>query len=428
MKIIHIFTILILLLVTLCGLLLFHSANQEAAFYVAEGMVIMAIFFIILFYRLVLKPLKAIANGIGLLKSQDFSTHLRHVGQYEADNIIDTFNPLIDELRKRQIQQQEQNHLFNLIVEASPLAIIMVDGDNKITLCNSMASKIFGEQVKSKKLNEIDNRLIKCLAALRLNEHEIVRLSDAEIYRCSRLAFIDNGYPHTFYTVEILTAEVASAERKAYERIIRLMAHEVNNTIGSVNATLDAIKLTFEGDDSANDAVNAIDACREHSSALSSFISRYAEVVKIPKPSLIPADINSVIDSSLILLDSICTKAGVTLRPQIATQPFIAEIDIPMIEQVMINIVKNAIESDGTTYIQISTDSRERTVTVTDNGEGISSDKATHLFSPFFTTKPSGQGLGLTLIRHILRNHNCRFSLTTSPSDNLTRFTINFPK
>lgn len=428
MRLIHIYVTLILLLLTLCGLLLFYSVGQGTAFYVAEGMVILAIFFIILFYKLVMKPLKAISIGIGLLKAQDFSTRLRRVGQYEADNIIDTFNPLIEELRKRQIIQQEQNHLFNLIMEASPLAIIMVDDCGKITMCNSMASTLLGEGIDTKNLSDVNNRLAHCLSSLNLNQCEVLRLSDAEIYRCSRLAFMDDGYSHTFYTIEILTAEVAAAERRAYERVIRQMAHEVNNTMGSVNATLDAVKQMFNDDDSAHDAIAAIDACREHSTSLSSFISRYADVVKIPAPSPVKADLNSVIASSWILLEAMCTKSGIKLRHFIDNQPLVADIDIPMIEQVLVNIVKNSIESKNTTYVEISTDSRKRTLTVTDNGQGISSGNAPHLFSPFFTTKRAGQGLGLTLIKHILRNHGCHFSLATSSEDKLTRFTVSFPR
>lgn len=428
MRLTHIFATLIVLLLALCGLLLFHSTNQDTAFYVAEGMVVAAILFVVLFYRFVLRPLKAVANGISLLKSQDYSTRLRHVGQFEADRIIDTFNPLIEELRRKQILQQEQNHLFNLIMEASPLAVVMVDENGCVTMHNSMAAKLLGDELSTKRLTDIDNRLAAELHKLDHNGCEIVRLSDAEIYRCSRLSFMDNGFVHPFYTIEVLTAEVAQAERKAYERVIRQMAHEVNNTICGVKATLDAVKSMFENDDSAGDAIAAIDACCEHSTALSSFISRYAEIVKIPAPSLTVTDINSLIASSSMLLDSICSKAKLCFKANLDPSPFIVNVDVPMMEQVLVNIVKNSVESPDATWVEITSDSIKRTITVTDNGSGVSPETAAHLFSPFYTTKASGQGLGLTLISHILRDHECRFSLATSPTDKLTRFIITFPR
>ena len=115
---------------------------------------------------------------------------------------------------------------------------------------------------------------------------------------------------------------------------------------------------------------------------------------------------------------------GLTLELTDEATP--VHLDTTLFQQVLVNIVKNAIESiSGEGEIRIET--QPKTLIITDNGRGISPEVAPHLFTPFYSTKPQGQGLGLLLIRDILTKHGCTFTLLTSPEDGLTRFTIVFP-
>ncbi|MDE7443162.1 MAG: ATP-binding protein, partial [Muribaculaceae bacterium] len=115
-----------------------------------------------------------------------------------------------------------------------------------------------------------------------------------------------------------------------------------------------------------------------------------------------------------------------------SADPVYVPVDVVQFQQVLVNIVKNSVESIGTAmggYVNIEVCGAMRPeLVVTDNGAGISPEAACNLFSPFYTTKPDGSGIGLTMTAEVLKKHNCRFSLITSDDDGLTRFTIKFPK
>jgi signal transduction histidine kinase len=127
-------------------------------------------------------------------------------------------------------------------------------------------------------------------------------------------------------------------------------------------------------------------------------------------------------------LENLCTQAHIHIDFRLTDEAIPVHLDTVLFQQVLINIVKNAVESigneNGLIILAVTTPA---TLTITDNGHGIPSAIAKHLFTPFFSTKPQGQGLGLLLIRDILTSHHCTFSLLTDPEDHLTRFTIQFP-
>ena len=181
------------------------------------------------------------------------------------------------------------------------------------------------------------------------------------------------------------------AEREAYGRIIRFISHEVNNTIagiGSVLQTLDAAT-----DDEAIHEVIA--ASIERAGNLSEFISGYASLVKLPDPHLVPMGLADSVDGLRAFLRAMADDAGVNIMFDLPYNTKI-EVDPVQWEQVLVNIVKNAIESivqtardDG--RVVIATPAM-RTLQISDNGGGISDEVSAEIFSPFFTTKPGGPG------------------------------------
>jgi signal transduction histidine kinase len=177
---------------------------------------------------------------------------------------------------------------------------------------------------------------------------------------------------------------------------------------------------------------------RERLLALSKFVTRFAEVVKLPRPQLLLCDLSEEVDACRPFLESLCTSSGITVSFSLADDAIPVQLDVVLFQQVLINIVKNAVESigkatgrrvsgnatQGLVTLEVTTPA---TLTITDNGHGIPPAIAKNLFTPFFSTKPQGQGLGLLLIRDILTSHHCTFNLLTDPEDHLTRFTIQFP-
>lgn len=428
-KFLFIFFALLLMTVTILLWLNYNQENVSWEFYTAQGITAFLLIYLIVFYRKVIKPMNTISYGMDLLREQDFSSRLSPVGQYEADHIVNIFNRMMEQLKNERLHLREQNHFLDLLINASPMGVIILSLDDEVTQLNPVAVRLLEtplEEAYGHKLKDLSNPLAAELAYIDMDETRIVRLNDANIYKCSHSSFIDHGFKHPFYLIERMTDEVVRAERKAYEKVIRMIAHEVNNTTAGITSALETIEDTLSTDNEMNDACDVAHACRERCFAMSRFITRFANVVKIPEPTMIPVRLNDLLENCTQFMHSMCTDRHINLRTELDPRISTVQMDSMLIEQVIVNIIKNAAESIGQNgEITIST-SAPSTVTISDNGHGISHETEAKLFTPFFSTKPHGQGIGLVFIREVLRRHECTFSLHTD-SDGLTRFCIEFP-
>ena len=430
MRIKGFFGILVFLLLVLGGGLLFLSSRLNMIyFYIGEGLVLFILCYLPFFYRKIVKPLNSIGSGMELLREQDFSSRLSPVGQYEADRIVNVFNRMMEQLKNERLRLREQNNFLDLLIKASPMGVILTTLDEDLSELNPMAQKMLGvrqEDVLGKKMNEIDSPLAAELANVPKGETATVRLNDSNIYRCTHFSFIDRGLQHPFFLIESLTDEVMKAEKKAYEKVIRMIAHEVNNTTAGITSTLDTVEQALSTEEGMDDICDVMRVCTERCFSMSRFITRFADVVKIPEPTLTLVDLNDLAFTCKRFMEGMCTDRNIKLRLEIDETLKEVKMDASLFEQVLVNIIKNAaesIEKDGEIIVRTLSPA---IVEVVDNGKGISKEVEAKLFSPFFSTKPNGQGIGLIFIREVLMRHGCTFSLRTY-ADGLTRFRILFP-
>ena len=194
------------------------------------------------YYRKIILPMRGIANGMDLIRAQDFSSRLTKVGQPEADRIVDMFNTMMHRLKTERLRIREQNHFLDLLISVSPMGIVILDTYGRITMYNPAAGEFLSRaDLKGLRPEDIDSPLAAGIARLRQGETETLRLSDSKIYRCSRLSFMDNGYAHPFILIEQLTQEVVKAEKRAYEKVIRIISHEVNNSVAGITSMLQTV-------------------------------------------------------------------------------------------------------------------------------------------------------------------------------------------
>lgn len=421
--------ILALLLVGLAVMLVcFYSGGNSLHLYLMEGVIAFLLIFWLIFNRKIVKPLELIGNGMDLLREQDFSSRLTQVGQFEADRVVNIFNRMMDQLKNERLRLREQNHFLDLLIQASPMGVVIVDFDGRITQVNPMAVKMFGlpaEQLHGCKLAEVQAALAKELARMKRDETAVVRLNDSNIYKCTCTTFTDSGFPHPFYLMERMTDELMRAEKKAYEKVIRMIAHEVNNTTAGITSALDSAWQVLSEEQGMDDLCGMMRVCMERCYSMSRFITRFADVVKIPEPVLAPVDLNVLATSCARFMESVCKERNIGLRLECDPEAGLVKADVSLMEQVLVNILKNAVESIGSDGEIIVRTAAKAFIEIVDNGPGISKEVESKLFSPFFSTKPNGQGFGLVFIREVLSRHRCSFSLSTY-EDGLTRFRIRF--
>lgn len=349
MRIKGFFGILVFLLLVLGGGLLFLSSRLNMIyFYIGEGLVLFILCYLPFFYRKIVKPLNSIGSGMELLREQDFSSRLSPVGQYEADRIVNVFNWMMEQLKNERLRLREQNNFLDLLIKASPMGVILTTLDEDLSELNPMAQKMLGvrqEDVLGKKMNEIDSPLAAELANVPKGETATVRLNDSNIYRCTHSSFIDRGFQHPFFLIESLTDEVMKAEKKAYEKVIRMIAHEVNNTTAGITSTLDTVEQALSTEEGMDDICDVMRVCTERCFSMSRFITRFADVVKIPEPTLTLVDLNDLAFTCKRFMEGMCTDRNIKLRLEIDETLKEVKMDASLFEQVLVNIIKNAAES-----------------------------------------------------------------------------------
>lgn len=432
MRIKGIFWILTVLLLSVLAILTYYVLQSISSrlFFIVEGLVAVTGFYLIVFYRRIIKPLHIIGNGMELLKEQDFSSRLSQVGQAEADRIVDIFNKMMEQLKNERLHLREQNHFLDLLINASPMGVVMLSLDKEVISLNPAAYKMFGTSsatnILGMHLADIDSPLATGLTDIPLYDSQTIRLNDANIYKCTHSSFIDRGFHHSFFLLEMLTQEVFKAEKKAYEKVIRMIAHEVNNTTAGITSTLDTLEATFSEMDNTQDICEVLRISIERCYSMSRFITNFADVVRIPEPQMREQELNGMVASCKRFMETICQNRNIQILMELdATSPLV-KLDSLLFEQVLVNIIKNAAESidhDGKIYIRTSRN--PACLEIADTGKGIDKETEAKLFSPFFSTKPHGQGIGMIFIREVLQKQNCTFSLRTY-ADGLTRFCIVF--
>ena len=430
MKLRGYFFILTALLLAIFGFLLFADTKLIHWQAVIAVLIFFTLIYLVIFYQKVVRSLQSISNGMDLLREQDFSSRLREVGQYETDKVVAIFNKMMEQLKNERLRLREQNEFLDLLIKASPMGVIVLDFDSRITEMNPAALKITGvkdaEVVKGKKLSEIKNWMQMDLSHIPMHETRTLSLHDGTVYKCTLESFIDRGFPRPFYLIEGLTEEVRRAEKKAYEKVIRMISHEVNNSTAGIASTLDTVEKELHVIPESDDMREAMKVCISRCYSMSKFITNFADVVKIPKAELVSADLNKIIRSLTRFIEVMCVHRNIAVHFQPDASFPNVMLDTDLFEQVLLNIIKNAVESiEQNGEIFITTTAENQTLEISDTGKGIPAEAESKLFSPFFSTKPTGQGIGLLFVREVLSQHKCTFSLRTY-EDGLTKFKVRF--
>jgi two-component system nitrogen regulation sensor histidine kinase NtrY len=259
----------------------------------------------------------------------------------------------------------------------------------------------------------------------------VVPLPDGRRLKCRRGAFLDRGFPRGFFLIEELTDELRQAEKAAYEKLIRMMSHEVNNSVGATGSLLHSC-LTFAPllpEEQARDLESALRVVIGRTEQLGGLMRSFADVVRLPPPQRRPTDVEALLRGVAVLLRAECERRRVTWTWAIEEQlPGPIDLDPVQLEQVFVNVAKNALEAigdAGTLTVRLGRRGPRPFAAIEDTGPGIPPEARPHLFTPFFTTKETGQGIGLMLIQQILDQHHFDYALE-SPPTGPTRFTIVF--
>ncbi|MFN8345421.1 MAG: ATP-binding protein [Spirosomataceae bacterium] len=408
------------------GLSLYIFRDQPLVFIGSEVFILLSLFIARQLYLDLIQPLNLLMTGVEAIKDRDFNVKFLKTGKYEMDKLIEIYNRMMDQLRTERTQQQEQHYFLEKLVTTSPTGIVMLDFDETITTLNPKAQEMLGIEAKTvvqKPLMSVQHPVFQALSQLKTGESRTITFNGVETFKCQKAHFMDRGFPRYFVMLEELTAEILAAEKNAYGKVIRLMAHEVNNSIGAVNSILDSALHFLEHNP---DLQNAVQIAIERNDHLNHFMRNFADIVRLPAPQKEAVEVNELVQNIARLMELNARERAIDFVFELSSTPVAIRADRRQLEQVIINVLKNALESIGRKgTVTFKTSAHPAQLEIIDTGAGISPEIADQLFSPFFSTKKNGQGVGLTLVREILVNHDFGVSLRTEKAGE-TVFRIGF--
>ncbi len=373
--------------------------------------------------------LSFVRDSAQLLEDSDFMSRVRLVGQPGIDRLIQVYNRMVDSLREERVRLQEQQQFLARVLRESPGGILVLDFDGRIQMANPAAARLLGAvpaDVEGRALDVLERPLAVALQALPAGEVRVVPLWGGRRVRASHGTFPDRGFRRSFFLLEELTEELRQSEKAAYEKLIRMLSHEVNNTVGASSSLLRsclAYGRQLAPDDRA-DFEQAIGVIIGRTAQLNAFMRSFADVVRLPPPNRQSLDLEALVEDLVRLLTPDAAARGIAVRQAVAPGLPSVRVDRSQFEQALLNIAKNGLDAigrDGVLTIRVARGEDGIVLEIEDTGPGIPPEVREQLFTPFFSTKEGGQGIGLTLVQEILANHQIPFALD-GPPGGPTRF------
>jgi nitrogen fixation/metabolism regulation signal transduction histidine kinase len=359
----------------------------------------------------------------------------------------DAYKLLADKYRDLN-QARELNHLYlEALVEHVSIAILCLDDANQVTLMNREAKRLFRTPMLGTlaSLKLIDSRLPAQLEALENGERALIRLriDDAPVQLVSYVTefqLLDRR--HRLISFQDIRDELEQREVDFSQKLIKVLTHEIMNSVTPIIALCKVIEQSlsetvqagtaFEtrGCDS-NDLLRSVASIQSRGDGLLRFVQAYSSLTSLPAPNRKAVDVGRLLNDTITLMSPTLEPGGPSLGTRLEAEGLSIEADPEQVQQVLINLVRNAAEAldgrdDGEIVLSAAREDHDRVVVrVTDNGPGIPEDRLEHIFVPFFTTKRRGTGVGLSVSRQIMFLNRGLISVRTA-TDRGAEFSLQF--
>lgn len=364
------------------------------------------------------KTVAAVGGAIAGLRERDFSSSIAAPRIEELRALVEAYNGLGEMLRRERFDLYQRELLLDTVLQTTPHVLVLSNDRGRIVYGNIAARALLhgGRKLEGLELEELlrgqPPELRTAVAGAGDTLFTLGTGPDSEVYRFSRRTFLLNARPHQLWLLERLTREFTAQEIAVWKKVIRVIAHELNNSLAPISSLVHSGKLLAQQAEPAAlgpQFERIFATIGDRTAHLAVFIDGYARFAKLPRPRPAP-----------IAWSAFIARLAATLEFRVAgvlpERP--GQFDAGQLEQVMINLVKNAAES-GSDPGEITVSVRERApgfqIEVADRGSGLTEAALRDALLPFFSTKPSGTGLGLTLCREIIEAHAGRLGIANRP-------------
>lgn len=354
------------------------------------------------------------------------------------------FNEVLEAFRKARSEKEEHWQYLNTVVQQVRTGIISFDAEGEVQLINANAKKMTGVTTLKnlKELIAINPKLYHAINSVEPGKSELYR-GGAEVYITIQATELRiRATDIKLVTLQNIQTELQKQELEAWQNLTRVLRHEIMNSITPISSLTSTLRDILEhemekkGDhwelkeEGADDLREGLSTIENRSRGLIKFIDAYREYTSLPKPKKVTVKLKELIEKVAQLMKNEIRKTNIAFHYECTSEYLTIQADQEMIEQVLINLLKNAVEALGETkdpklsLIGSYSDNAVR-IDVIDNGAGIIKEALEHIFVPFYTTKRTGSGIGLSLSRQIMQMHNGSLSVESTPEVK-TVFTLRF--
>jgi nitrogen fixation/metabolism regulation signal transduction histidine kinase len=349
---------------------------------------------------------------------------------FALKELILSINTLAERLNKQRIESVESQLLLRTVIDHIDVAIIALNDENKLVFFNPAAKQLLQLNDEQTSASEL-NAQLEQLAALKGGENKVMSLSFSGKYGKFNIhmeEFREAGKQQKLLFMTNVSNMLRSEERNAWQSLVRVLSHEINNSLSPINSISQTLKRFLEKHEDIQDhkenLLEGLGIIAQRSNNLKEFVNSYKQISKLPEPKKQPTSLNDLVEKVTQLFHDSTIIVN-------AEQDIELNIDPVQIEQVLINLIKNALEaiiasgSEGEVTINWQVKNDIFIMTIRDHGVGIANDA--NLFVPFYTTKKQGTGIGLVFCRQILEVHDGELSLTNRKNHTGCKVTITLP-
>jgi nitrogen fixation/metabolism regulation signal transduction histidine kinase len=360
----------------------------------------------------VVRPLQTLSNMLAALREQDYSLRARRHNAEDALGLVMLeLNVLTDELKERRLGALEATALLQRVMAEIDVAVFAFDQDQALRLVNAS-----GERLLAQSAERLLGRRAEDLglgACLQGDAPRVIELGFPAArgrWEVRRGAFRQGGRPHQFVVLADVSRALREEERQAWQRLIRVFGHEINNSLTPIKSVAQRLQQLVSrngaNDVPRDDLERGLDLIAKRSESLTRFLASYAKLARLPTPKLGRVDVAAWVQR--------VSRLETRLPVEVVGGPEVAlRADGDQLDQLLINLIANAVDAALTTHggVRVLWASAGDTVDVIVQDDGPGLPETSNLFVPFFTTKPSGSGIGLVLSRQIAEAHGGRLTL-----------------